>query len=164
MLEKFSEDDFWDLLGLAPSKTPQQLQAETNQPEQAPVSEESKEEDDEWAKYIPTSEPAPKEQVPEPPFKFIEEPESFEFIHEPEPVQPKPFEFLEEEKPQSFRYQELPAWYDPSWKLPSTYQQKEETEEPDALVGFEDFEFLDFPGPKVEPPKPATPPKIEEPI
>jgi hypothetical protein len=174
MLDKFSEE-FWDLLGLAPSKPPHELQKDPS--EQEPASSlqfEETEDGDDWADYIPTSKP-PQAQ-PKPGFEFEETPESFSFIEELEPAAPaKPapvpaavqpsFEFLTEEpeeKPQNFSFlEETPAWYDPSWKLPSMFQQKAEEQEPeDDLPGFEEFELLDFPGtPTVVKPEPKVTPE-----
>lgn len=180
MLDKFGEE-FWDLLGLAPSKPPHELQKE--QPsEQLPASSLQFEEDDgdDWADYIPTSEKPPQAQS-KPSFKFEETPESFSFIEElkPTPVsvpvkQVQQVQQNEQEaQPQSFSFlKETPAWYDPSWKLPSMFQQKSEEQELGDLPGFEEFEFLDFPGtqtavkpePKVTPePKNIAPPEIKPP-
>lgn len=167
MLNKFGEE-FWDLLGLAPSKTPQELQKEQQLSEQSPQPSwqfEETEDGDDWADYIPVSQPPqanPPQAQSKPSFEFEETPESFSFIEELKPATPaKPeqapaaqnqpnFEFLEgpEEKPQSFSFlEETPAWYDPSWKLPSIFQQKaEEPESEEELPGFDEFEFLDFPG------------------
>ncbi len=181
MLEKFGEE-LWDLLGLAPSKPPHELQKAEDPSEQTPVPSWEFEED--WADYIPVSEHPPVQVEPVKPvqvkpkkeiapqnFEFIDEPESFDFIEQPvvAPAQPQQtqntdFEFLDQtdEKPQSFRFlsEEPPAWYDPSWKLPSLFQPKDTEKQDDDLTGFEDFEFLEFPGAKSEPKAEPTEPKV----
>lgn len=176
MLEKFGED-FWDTLGLAPSKPPQELQKEETLPEQSPTSWEFEDEED-WADYIPVSQPKPQAVKKPEPFEFVseDEPESFDFLNEPAPPAPvpaptpaqqvEPFEFVEEVQPQSFRFlsEELPTWYDPSWRLPESYKGKEPETKLENLPGFEDFEFVEFAPPKakakpegIKPKAPAVP-------